>query len=163
MFIAIPATLLYVCVFIFSFYRPDLGAWIFIGIFILGVEGYALVSLYGASRGKIADDVLSGFTPDEIELLTAYKLHFRYPFFTKELSSIIAGAGLISIAFAILLIWKERYIEAGVIALNYPVAGPISHKLSPLNGLTMMANKGNLDAVRRLNAWESTWNKLLRM
>lgn len=86
-----------------------------------------------------------------------------YPGATRELSTGIAAVGLACIAVAPLLLWQGHYLEAGIVGVNWFLAGPISHTLSPLNGLKGMAEHGNETALRRLGAWDSAWGKLLQL
>lgn len=113
---------------------------------------------------QIAKDcsrLIAELTHDELELINAYKLHFSYPWLTIEVSSFIAALGMAAFAFVPILLSKGAYVEASIVGFNWFFAGPLSHKLSPLNGLKEMADSGNIIALQRLNAWATVWDKVL--
>lgn len=159
--ISLPCLLVSAGLVVFGFFQPAAASRTFIAVLIIGLEGLCTSLLLLHSRQTLKSDLATELTIDELDLVTAYKLHFMYPGATRELSSAIAGVGLACLAFAPLLLWKERYVEAAIIGVNWFVAGPLSHKLSPFNGLKGMAERGNDIAFRRLEAWDSAWGKIL--
>jgi hypothetical protein len=130
--IFLPCLLLVVGFLVLSLFYPLLGSRIFIGIFLIGLEGSCALVLLLQAKQTLSGSFGKELTSDEFDLINAYKLHFMYPGATRELSSVIAALGLVSLAFVPLLLWKGAYIEAAVIGVNWFVVGPLSHKLSPL-------------------------------
>ena len=158
--ISLPCLLASAGLVVFGFFQPGVASKTFIAIFIVGLQGLCAALLLFNGRQTLASRFAAELSVDELDLINAYKLHFMYPGATRELSSAIAGVGLACLAFAPLLLWKEHYVEAAIIGMNWFVAGPLSHKLSPFNGLKGMAEGGNDVAFRRLQAWDSTWSKI---
>lgn len=148
---------------VLCFFEPVLASRTFIAIFVIGLEGYCAVLLLNLRTESLASRLTTEFTSDELDLVSTYKCHFAYPGATRELSAAVAGVGLAAFAFVPLLFWKAQYVEGGIIAVNWFVAGPLSHKLSPLNGLKAGAERGNDTALRRLNAWDSAWEKIMAL
>ena len=146
--------------FIWALFDPTTAGRIFIGIFIVGLQGYAVSGILIFNRSKFAPQFAALLTSEEFDLVNAYKFHFLYPGTTRELSSIVAALGLAAFAFVPPLLWKGAYIEAAIIGLNWFATGPLSHKLSPLNGLRGMAARGDSTSAQRLSAWDTAWTKV---
>ena len=161
--IVLLAVLVSAGLFVLCFFQPTLGSWVFIGVFIVGLEGLSACLILALRGQALSSQLIEQLTVDELDLINSYKWHFMYPGATRELSAGIAAVGLACLAFAPLLLWQGHYIEAGIVGANWFVAGPISHKLSPLNGLKGMADRGNDVAFRRLSAWDSAWKKILQV
>jgi len=146
--------------FVLCFFQPTLAVRTFIVVFIIGLEGFCVISLLFPRKVPITSRLAAELTSDELDLFNAYKLHFLAPGLTRELSSVVAMIGLASYGFVALLLWKGHYVEAGIIGVNCVLVGPLSHKLSPFNGLKGMAERGNEIALRRFDAWDSAWKKV---
>jgi hypothetical protein len=114
-------------------------------------------------KQRLSGDFAKHLTSNESDLVNAYKLHFMYPGTTREVSSVVAGLGFVSVAFVPLLLWKGAHLEAAVIGANWFLVGPLSHKLSPLNGLKGLARRGQAVAMQRLESWDSAWDKILEL
>lgn len=159
--IYLPCILVAVGLFVLCFFHPALASRTFVVVFIVGLEGFCVISLLFQRKVAIISRLATELTSDELDLFNAYKLHFLFPGLTRELSSVVAMIGLASYGFVALLLWKGHYVEAGIIGINCVLAGPLSHKLSPFNGLKGMAERGNEIALRRFDAWDGTWKKIV--
>jgi hypothetical protein len=147
--------------FVLCFFQPLLASRTFIGLFIVALEGLSIFALLSQRSSALTPRFTAQLTSDELDLIFAYKVHFMYPGTTRELSAAIALVGMACLPFALLLLWQGHYTEGVIIGVNWFVAGPLSHKLSPFNGLKGMAERGNETALRRFNAWDSASQKLL--
>lgn len=147
---------------IVSFWYPKFASWTFILVFILLLDGFSCWVLFGFRKFKTAaNHAPYYFSEDEAELVTKFAPHFLYTGTTIAISSVLATNGIAAVIFVPVLIYKTMYIEATLIALNWLLAGPLSHKFSPLKGLKMLSSKGNEEAARLLAAWDSTWDKMI--
>ena len=163
MFVTLPAALIMAALVVYAFVNPTASGRLYIGLYILLLEGYSAWALWINQRRLLSDRLLDQLTEAEADLVGAYKFHFLYPFAAREFSASVALVALCSLPFAALLFWKGVYLEASIIALNFLVCGPLSHKLSPYNGLTGLAQRGDYVAYSRLEAWPTAWEKVVAL
>ena len=98
--------------------------------------------------------------PTEAKLVRRHQIYFTFPATSIALSSIVAAIGLASWVLIPWLLYKSQWIQAGILLVNMLVGGPLSHKLSPHNGLILMASRGNVEAVEFLEAFNPAWEKI---
>lgn len=137
-----------------GFFNPTIASIVFILMFIT-VECY--VAFAGLSGRGMHGDKL---TARENALLREYFLFFRYPMTSRGLSSTIAGFQASAFIWVPLLIYKQYYVQALIIGINYFVAAPLAVKLNPQHYLRREALKGSPEREAQLIEIESLLNKL---
>jgi len=117
---------------VWSFFMPDWASTNFILVFVVAFEGYiALMSLLG--RPSQIEPFTSPLylTPAEVAAIKRFHLFFRYPYASRQFSSVISTIQLASIILVPWLLYKGIWIKAAVLGLNYYSIGYLAVKLNP--------------------------------
>jgi hypothetical protein len=148
---------------IWSFFEPVVASWVFIALFVFALEGWLLILSIGLRSRISAQTPPLNFTDIEAELVSRHPVYFRYPEASRMFSAIVATVGMASWILIPWLAYQGQWIQAAILLLNFFVGGPLSHKLSPLNGLVMLAKRGDPKAQGLLHAHGPAWEKIFEV
>ncbi len=125
---------------ILSFFKPVLGAWLFIAVAALLELWVALVN---TSKIKVKN-INNKYTLKEIELIEHYRLFFQYPIISRQLSSMFSAIQLAVFPLVLWLLIKGLFLQAIIIGANYFIASQLAVILNPQFFLHDNIDKGKI-------------------
>jgi hypothetical protein len=148
---------LLIATIIWGFLQPAAGSTAYIvlvGLF----EGWLL------SAAFLAKPDLRGtaWSPEEQAVLKKYYVYFRFPFASRQFSSIMSGIQLAAFVWVPWLLLKGHWVRAIIIGANYLIAGPIAVRLNPRFFLHEAVEKRNQHAlIPEMLAVDSVCEKII--
>jgi len=127
-------------------------------IFLMLFEGYIFL------LNKIDKPILRN--PDELSLseraaLKKYHLYFKYPFAASSFSSTLSSVQLATIVLVPWLLYKQIWIQAGMILSNYIFAAYLAQRLNPIFFLhNAVEKRGNEFLREEMMAVDSICNRI---
>lgn len=125
---------------ILAFFEPLLGSWVFI---IITAFLEVWVVLTNSIKIKVKNSN-NKYTPHEVEMIEKYRIFFKYPFLSRNLSPIFSGIQLAIFPLVPWFLIKGLYIQAVIIGLNYFVATQLVVILNPQFFLHDNLDKGKI-------------------
>jgi hypothetical protein len=156
------AVLIILILFAMAFQFPMESGWVYIVLFVFIFQIWMVaLPLFLWSRADTEQVQRNWPQLSDIEAFVVHKyaFHFAYPFASREYSATCAFLAMASFPMAAVLAYHDQWIQAAVVGVNFLVLGPLSHKLSPYNGLCMLAEK-DATAIIELNAYENAMEKI---
>lgn len=146
---------------IWSFYHPETGSWIYIGLFIAFFQG-ALLGLLNAQRSDPVPPEAPPyhFNTAEADFVRRHRFAFKYPAAAQAVSSMLAAMGLIGLLLSPWLAYHLQWTQAIVIGLDVALIGWITRKLNPKYTLVLAAHRGSERARRDIEAFNGAWRKI---
>ncbi len=147
---------------ILSFYHPELGAWIYIALFVIMLQG-ALLGAMLMQRNLPVPAMQPPYhlSAEEAEFVRHYRFAFKYPAIAQMVSSMLAAMGMIGLVLSPWLVYRLQWTQAILIGMDVILVGYLTQQLNPKYTLVIAAHRGNRIAAQNIELFNGAWRKIL--
>lgn len=121
--------LIVLAVVIYTFFNPDVGSVIF-----LGLAGLLDLYIFILNKSKIKvklKKTSKKYTQEEIKMIEKYHIFFRYPTASRMLSSVFSAFQLSTFIMVPLFLYKGLWIQSVLTVVNYFISSQFAVILNP--------------------------------
>ena len=149
---------------IWGFFSPNTASWVFIGLFVVLLEGHSLV-MYLTHKSRINVEAASPphyFSQSEVSVIRKYPVLFKLPFAAMEYTSSLAAIPLSSFVWVPWLLYSGYYVQSAIIAVNFFVVGQLVVRIDPRNFFQQAMKQGNTPewVLDEIQSCESVMTKM---